>query len=417
MLLIGTAISMLTAVARDACLPLAARGVEVPREPPRDRHHGRRHHVLAQDRLHQPPPPLVRDLGPDRRRLDPRARRPRPQPRHRLQGRHADRVHDAAAHLARAGSRPDRARSASRTPSSRAAGRPTNGELQELPDPHRDADDRTRRRAARPISKKTVKADAFGVKNVSASFGRQIARSRHPRDHRLAAPDRRLHLAPLPVAVRRPGDRRARPRHPHHDRDLRAARAGGDDRHGRRGPDRARVLDLRHDHHLRPHQGEHPADEAGIVPADHERLAVGDDPAVTRDDLHHAAADPLAARLRRRHAERLRLRAPHRHRLGRLLVDLRRGSAARLDQGAGARVGASQARGRGRRSSRSAARCSWTAPRWPRRRRSCSLPSPRRPLRRRRPLRQPRRAASAVAPAAPRARTAAPARKPARRPS
>ena len=50
--------------------------------------------------------------------------------------------------------------------------------------------------------------------------------------------------------------------------------------------------------------------------------------------------------LRRRHAERLRLRAAHRHRLGRVLVDLRRRPAARLDQGAGARVGAPQARGR-----------------------------------------------------------------------
>ena len=46
--------------------------------------------------------------------------------------------------------------------------------------------------------------------------------------------------------------------------------------------------------------------------------------------------------------ERLRLRAPHRHRLRCLLLDLRGRPAARLDQGAGARVGAPQARGRGR---------------------------------------------------------------------
>ena len=66
---------------------------------------------------------------------------------------------------------------------------------------------------------------------------------------------------------------------------------GGDDRHGRRGPDRARVLDLRHDHHSRPSPGEHPADEAGVVPDARERVAVGDDPALSRDDVHHAAAD------------------------------------------------------------------------------------------------------------------------------
>ena len=54
----------------------------------------------------------------------------------------------------------------------------------------------------------------------------------------------------------------------------------------------------------------------------------------------------VAPRLRRRDAERLRLRAAHRHRLRCLLLDLRRRAAARLDQGARARVGAPQARGR-----------------------------------------------------------------------
>ena len=171
---------------------------------------------------------------------------------------------------------------------------------------------------------------------------------RDPRDLRLAAPDRRLHLDAVPVAVRRARDRGADPRHPDHDRDLRPARAGGDDRHGRRGADRARVLDLRHDHHLRPDQGEHPADEARLVPADHERVAVGDDPAVARDHVHHPAADRLAPDLRRRDAQRLRVRPAHRHRLRRVLVDLRRGAAARLDQGARARVRAPQARGGGR---------------------------------------------------------------------
>ena len=54
---------------------------------------------------------------------------------------------------------------------------------------------------------KGVQAEAFGVKNVSASFGRQIAEVGDPRDHRLAASDRRVHLDALPLEVRGTGDR------------------------------------------------------------------------------------------------------------------------------------------------------------------------------------------------------------------
>ena len=167
---------------------------------------------------------------------------------------------------------------------------------------------------------------------------------RRPRDHRLAAPDRRLHLGALPVEVRRAGARRPRARRPDHDRHLRPARPGGDDRHGRRGADRARVLDLRHDHHLRPDPGEHPADEAGVVPRDRERLAVGDDSPLARDDVHHARPDRLALALRRRHAQGLRLRAPRRDRGRRLLVDLHRRPAPRDLQGARAGVRAAARR-------------------------------------------------------------------------
>ena len=251
---------------------------------------GRRHQVVAEDRLHQPPPALVRDLRLGRRvsilalgvrglnlGIDFKG------------GTQISFTTPQPTSLER-GARPDRQASARANAVIQGRGSSTNGDYQSFQ--IRTETLTTEETAALTNDlKKSVKADAFGVKNVSASFGRQIARSAHPRDHRLAAPDRRLHLAALPVAVRGAGDRRARPRHHHHGRHLRPARAGGDDRHGRRGPDRARVLDLRHDHHLRPHPGEHPADEAGIVPADHERLAVGDDPAVARDDVHHAAAD------------------------------------------------------------------------------------------------------------------------------
>ena len=162
--------------------------------------------------------------------------------------------------------------------------------LQELPDPHRDAHDRRGGAAAAGPEEVGQRGRVRDQERVG-ELRPPDREERDPRDHRLAAPDRRLHLDAVPVAVRRARDRGAHPRHPDHDRDLRPARAGGDDRHGRRGADRARVLDLRHDHHLRPDQGEHPADEAGLVPADHERLAVGDDPPVARDDVHHAAPD------------------------------------------------------------------------------------------------------------------------------
>ena len=59
-----------------------------------------------------------------------------------------------------------------------------------------------------------------------------------------------------------------------------------------------------------------------------ERLAVGDDPALARDDVHHAAADLGALLLRRRDAEGLRVRPPRRHRRRRVLLDLHRGAAA-----------------------------------------------------------------------------------------
>ena len=202
---------------------------------------------------------------------------------------------------------------------------------------------------------RAVDAESFGVKNVSASFGRQIARGAILAIIVSLLLIVALHHGAVPVEVRRTRPDRARARHRHHRGHLRPPRPGGDDRHGRCRAHRARILDVRHDHHLRPHPREHPADEARVVPRDRERLAVGDDPAVTRDDVHHASADRLAAPLRRRHAEGLRLRAPGRDRVRRLLVDLHRRPARRCLQGEGARVRATPGRlrrGRGLRRSR-----------------------------------------------------------------
>ena len=74
---------------------------------------------------------------------------------------------------------------------------------------------------------------------------------------------------------------------------------GGDDRNGGGHPHRPWLLDVRHDHHLRPYSREHPADAAVVDPDDLQRVALGDDPALPGDDVHHAAADRRAVLLRR----------------------------------------------------------------------------------------------------------------------
>ena len=59
-----------------------------------------------------------------------------------------------------------------------------------------------------------------GTKNVSSSFGHQIAQRRDLGDHRLARPDRDLHRDAVRHQVRGPGDRRDAARHHHHRRRL-----------------------------------------------------------------------------------------------------------------------------------------------------------------------------------------------------
>ena len=168
------------------------------------------------------------------------------------------------------------------------------------------------------------------------------ASDRACRDHRdplLAPPDLPLHLDQVRLQVRAAGDDRAPARHPDHGRRVLADRTGGVERHGCGGADRARLLDLRHDHHLRPHPRERAADAARAVRGHREHLALGDDPPLAGDDVHHPAADRLALHLRRGDAEGLRLRADGRHRLRRLLVDLHRRAAPDQLEGARARLG------------------------------------------------------------------------------
>ena len=177
MLLIGTAISMLTAVlATRAFLSLLA-GSKLPRQPARDRHLRWRHPAVAQDRLHQPPAAVVRDLGRRDRGLDPRARR--------SAGSTSGSTSRAAPRSA--SRRPPRPRSRT-VRKQAAAGRPGERRRSRAVAPRRTATTRasrfaprrsraTRRRSSRQDLKKAVNADAFGVKNVSSSFGRQIAKS------------------------------------------------------------------------------------------------------------------------------------------------------------------------------------------------------------------------------------------------
>ena len=94
-----------------------------------------------------------------------------------------------------------------------------------------------------------------------------------------------------------------------------------------------------------------PLMRGSLVRDDRERLAVGDDPPLAGDDVHHAAAGPVAVLLRRRHAQDVRAGAGRRDHLGCVLVDLCRRAAP--DDVEGARAGVPPAdrqhRGQGQR--------------------------------------------------------------------
>ena len=121
MLLIGTAVSLITAVAATRAMLGLLAGFRWFENPSfMGAHHSQRGAFLQIDFMKRIAA-LVLDLrrgDPDQLRL---ARRSRAEPRHRLQGRRADHVQDGEVDVAREGARPDAARSAARTRSSRAA--------------------------------------------------------------------------------------------------------------------------------------------------------------------------------------------------------------------------------------------------------------------------------------------------------
>ncbi len=190
----------------------------------------------------------------------------------------------------------------------------------------------------------SLQTTAPGATTVSSSFGRQIAKSAILAivvslllvviyiairfDFKFAAPViiAMLHDVVICIGI------------------YALARPGGDELDHRGDPHRARLLDLRHDHHLRPCPGEHPDHAPVVIRDDRERLAVGDDPPIAGDVLHHAASGRCALPVRRRHAQGLRVRTHRRHPLRCVLVHLHRRAGALDAEGARARVRTAEGR-------------------------------------------------------------------------
>ena len=175
MLLIGTVLSLLTAVsATRAMLGLLAgfRWFDNPTLHGRDGTQGLK--FLHIDFM-RPAQPLVHDLRRDPRDQRRLARRERPEPRHRLQGRNADHVHDAEGRADRRRPRQD-AGSASGDAVVQGRGTPTGGDVVQRSRSARRALPRPSSRSCSARSRTRCSAKAFGVKNVSSSFGRQIAK-------------------------------------------------------------------------------------------------------------------------------------------------------------------------------------------------------------------------------------------------
>jgi SecD/SecF fusion protein len=146
-----------------------------------------------------------------------------------------------------------------------------------------------------------------------------------------------LHRAALRVEVRRAGAHRDHARHPDHGGRVLPHRPGGDHVDRRGAAHHPRLLALRHDHRLRPHPGERPADAARRLLADRQPVHARGHRALAGHDVLHGAADLLPAAVRRRDAQGLRVRAARRPHLRHVLVDLHR--RARADAVEGARAG------------------------------------------------------------------------------
>ena len=182
-----------------------------------------------------------------------------------------------------------------------------------------------------------VAAADFSANSVGPDLRRADRADRGDRGDRVAAPDLALHRLPLRVEVRGAGADRAGARPADHRGRLRPVRAGGHDRHGRRPADDPRLLALRHGDRVRPNTRERAAHAARDLLPDREPFDVRGVHAIARHELRGADAGRLAAAVRRRDAEGLRVRAAGRRDLRRLLVDLHRHAGAGGVEGARAR--------------------------------------------------------------------------------
>ena len=126
-----------------------------------------------------------------------------------------------------------------------------------------------------------VAENGFDSTSVGPTFGAAGGQQRPQGADLLAAGDLRLRRAALRPEVRGAGADRDLPRHPDHRRRLLVDRKRGEQRDGRRLPDHLGLLDLRHDHRLRPNTRERAADAAGRLLAD-------------RQPLDERGADPVA---------------------------------------------------------------------------------------------------------------------------
>ena len=139
MLLIGTLMSLLTAVAATRAILGLLAGFKWFDNPKLMGARGRAA-VVDQTRLHRPPEPLVRDLRRRGRDLARRDRDQRPQPRHRLRGRHEGHVHDAPGRRARGRAKRGKEARRGRSADSRPRRRGRRRQLPAVPDPDGGAD-------------------------------------------------------------------------------------------------------------------------------------------------------------------------------------------------------------------------------------------------------------------------------------
>ena len=175
MLLIGTVISLLTAVAATRAMLGLLSGFKWFDNPRFMGARGPADGEVAADRLHREAQAVVRDLGRHHPRRPRLARRPGPQPRDRLQGRLAVHVPDAPAVLDRGSVQAFMASRASPTRSCRARAAPSTATSRTWQVRTKTLDRREQSNLEQALQDRSRRHSAGGVESVSGTFGHQIA--------------------------------------------------------------------------------------------------------------------------------------------------------------------------------------------------------------------------------------------------